>query len=87
MIIVTRKVGNFLGRQTAQIQTVTSHSTRISRMSGFMANSGMKEKLEVIVPLKYGTSVKLNKDQCFFKNSFIVQSPEGESCTFICSSQ
>lgn len=37
--------------------------------------------------MKYGTSVKLNKDQCFFKNSFIVQSPEGESCTFICSNQ
>ncbi len=47
----------------------------------------MKEKLEAIVPLKYGTSIKLNKDQCFYKNSFTVQSAEGESCTFICSNQ
>ena len=39
-----------------------------------------------MVPFKYETSVEINADQFFFKNSFTVQT-EGESCTFMCANQ
>ena len=80
-------------RHSTSLSSVTSRSStgnrlthnRCSSINGYSNN--YKERLEVIVPIKHGTSLLVGENMSVYKNALTIQSVEGETCTFICDNE